>query len=398
MPKVTAYRKADGTYTYRVRIWVGKRQSSETFPSRAAAQAFAKRVERVGGVQAVAELNRVDTSSDDYVPTLREWFATYMANASGITPRTRTDYDRLANRAMLPMLGDLRLDDITRPVVQQWTNALEREPRLGSRGKKAGKPTGGTLSPKTIAGHRGLLSALMKAALIEGYIDRNPCLGVRLPRGGEHERVDAHFMTHAEWDAIEAQLPEGMARALGTFLVGSGMRWSEATALQVRHINLAQGTAHVVQAWKKDAKAGRYLGPPKTSKSRRTVVLARQAVEAVRPLVEGQPADAFVFRTGSGKPPFPGSFMSRIWTPACERAGVNPRPRLHDTRHTHASWLLEYGATLEQVQDQLGHESILTTRKVYGSLQPAMRESLRDAATAALSGHDAAQIEGAPTP
>jgi integrase len=47
--------------------------------------------------------------------------------------------------------------------------------------------------------------------------------------------------------------------------------------------------------------------------------------------------------------------------------------------------------SLEQVQDQLGHESILTTRKVYGHLQPAMREALQKAAEAALaSGRQAA--------
>lgn len=64
-------------------------------------------------------------------------------------------------------------------------------------------------------------------------------------------------------------------------------------------------------------------------------------------------------------------------------------PRIHDARHTHASWLLSAGATLEQVQDQLGHESILTTRKVYGHLLPETRNRLADALNAAMSPHPA---------
>jgi integrase len=47
------------------------------------------------------------------------------------------------------------------------------------------------------------------------------------------------------------------------------------------------------------------------------------------------------------------------------------------------------------VQDQLGHESILTTRKVYGALQPAMMAQLAEASTRAMAlGAPPAQIEG----
>jgi integrase len=57
----------------------------------------------------------------------------------------------------------------------------------------------------------------------------------------------------------------------------------------------------------------------------------------------------------------------------CGCAGtVAPRPKIHSLRHTHASWLISLGIQLEAVQDQLGHESILTTRGVYGHLLPAL--------------------------
>jgi integrase len=99
-----------------------------------------------------------------------------------------------------------------------------------------------------------------------------------------------------------------------------------------------------------------------------------------------------VFRSKTGGALWHSSYYEKVWTPACEKAGV-PRPRIHDLRHTHASWLIEQGASLEQVQDQLGHESILTTRKVYGHLQPAMRAKLQAAATAALDWTPPQQIE-----
>ncbi|MGZ4555716.1 MAG: tyrosine-type recombinase/integrase [Mycobacteriaceae bacterium] len=325
------------------------------------------------------------------MPTLREWYATCMADKTGITEGTRSDYDRLANRVMLPMLGGYHLDQIDRATDAAFIKRLERTRKLNNRGVEVD----GYISPKTISTHHGLLSDLMNHAVIAGHITGNPCRGARLPRAGEQDRRDERFLTHPEWAAIYAAIPD-RHKALPFFLVGTGLRWSEATALQVRHVNLEVGTVRVMRAWKKAPKGGkRYIGPPKSPKSRRTVMLAGQIVEALRPLIEGQPQDALVFRSGAGTALYGGPFHERVWGPACAKAGVmDPRPRIHDLRHTHASWLIEQGASLEQVQDQLGHESLLTTRKVYGHLQPAMRARLQAAATAALDWTEPAQIEG----
>jgi integrase len=64
-------------------------------------------------------------------------------------------------------------------------------------------------------------------------------------------------------------------------------------------------------------------------------------------------------------------FRHRIWIPACKRAGLEPRPRLHDLRHSHASWLLAGGADLQVVKERLGHGSIATTGKYLHTLPTA---------------------------
>jgi integrase len=69
-------------------------------------------------------------------------------------------------------------------------------------------------------------------------------------------------------------------------------------------------------------------------------------------------------------------FRLRIWFPACSAAGLDPRPRLHDLRHSHASWLLAGGADLQVVRDRLGHASIATTSKYVHTLPTADETAL----------------------
>ncbi|MEP7021457.1 MAG: tyrosine-type recombinase/integrase [Pseudonocardiales bacterium] len=65
-------------------------------------------------------------------------------------------------------------------------------------------------------------------------------------------------------------------------------------------------------------------------------------------------------------------FRNHIWYPSCDAAGLSdPRPRLHDLRHSHASWLLAGGADLQVVKERMGHGSILSTEKYLRTLPTA---------------------------
>jgi hypothetical protein len=72
-------------------------------------------------------------------------------------------------------------------------------------------------------------------------------------------------------------------------------------------------------------------------------------------------------------------FRRQVWYPAREAAGLDG-VRVHDLRHTHASWLLAGGADLQAVKECLGHSSIATTEKYLHSL-PTADETALDALT-----------------
>lgn len=389
MPRVNERTNRDGTVTYFVRTRrADGKQTSERFSTKREAEQFAKRVAIIGGPAAIAERARRDHMADEYVPTLAEWLAEHVRRLTGVTDRTKLDYLAIGRRTFLPTLGERPVDTITRGDVADLINGLERQ----------------GLSAKTISNTHGLLSAVMATAVIEQHIDANPCHRMRLPRSREVERRDERFLTHAEYARLIGQIPERW-RALVVTMFGTGLRWSEVTALEVRdvHVHTTPPTLRVTKAWKATPGRPLQIGPPKSAKSRRTVMLPRQVVDALTPLLD-RPGPSLLFTAPQGGIVRHGSWRDRVWLPACRRASLaSPHvkgepydgPRIHDARHTHASWLLEQGATIEQVQDQLGHESLLTTRKVYGHLQPAMRASLADAATRAMAlAAGAPELEG----
>ena len=80
-----------------------------------------------------------------------------------------------------------------------------------------------------------------------------------------------------------------------------------------------------------------------------------------------------------------GNFRWRIWSKAVEDAKLGKKPRIHDLRHSHASWLIAAGVPLPVIQRRMGHESIQTTVDVYGHLAPDALEIAARATSLAIA-------------
>lgn len=356
MASIHPRKLASGGVSWRVMFRVNGAQAQETFRHEKGAIGFASLVDRIGGDAARRILEARRTHVD--VPTLREWTLTYLdpetGMLTGIEPSTRDEYGRIAERSFLQILGEMPLNAIEKQDVGRWVEWQERQ-----------KPTRGegTLSAKTIRNYHGLLSSILQAA-VPKHIEANPAHRTRLSAG---QKQEAQFLTRSEFAALLEHLPERW-HPLALFLVGTGMRWGEATALTWGDLSLesSPATARVNKAWKKSG----MLKHPKTSRSNRTISLWPELVAAM-----GEPGTStdLIFTATRGGRLWTGQFHERVWQPALNRAnaaGMPKRPRIHDLRHTHASWLIASGAPLPYIQARLGHESIQTTVNVYGSLLP----------------------------
>ncbi len=107
---------------------------------------------------------------------------------------------------------------------------------------------------------------------------------------------------------------------------------------------------------------------PKLKRSHRVVPLSPGLLEAMSVLMSGRPRDALVFTAPGGGPIDDGHFRTRVWYPVITAAGVRRFPQ-RIMRHTAASWLVQDGVPLYDVQALLGHEDYSTTLR-YGHLRP----------------------------
>lgn len=362
--------------SYRVRFRYGTspktgkpKQTSETFPGtpagRREAERFAKLLDALGPQGALDELWAGEQAAE--VPTIDQVAADHIAHLTGIEDGTRKTYERLWKRTWGQQLGRLPVNQVSRDDIARAVNVLAA-----------------SYSHKSLQNQRGLLAAVLTRAVEAGHLAKNPAKGIRLPRGQEAERVEMVIITPDEFAGIIEKVPVHY-RPFVRFLFGTGCRWGEAVAMTVADVQLPNVRIRRALKWSPDN--DRRVGATKTRRSNRTVAVGDVMLEDLKAATAGKGRDELVFTAPRGGQILHRTFWSRVWLPAVSH--IEPRPRIHDLRHSHASWLLAQGLPIHVVQMRLGHESIQTTVNTYGHLLPDAQAMAAAAASAAFGASSA---------
>jgi integrase len=88
-------------------------------------------------------------------------------------------------------------------------------------------------------------------------------------------------------------------------------------------------------------------------------------------------SDELVFLSPDGTILDPDNLYHRYFQPVLTKAGLR-KIRLHDLRHTFGSLLIQSGASIVYVKEQMGHSSIQVTVDIYGHLIPGATVSFVD--------------------
>jgi len=167
------------------------------------------------------------------------------------------------------------------------------------------------------------------------------------------------FFTRVESDKLLSVARDQGERVLLMFALYTGARAGEQIAFEWQDLDLHNRLV----VFRRSSTNG-IVGPTKTGKERKVPLTG--ALEAGLKAIKHLKGPR-VFCRPDGKPLTLWQLHERLWG-ACRRAGLR-RIRWHDLRHSFASQLVIGGTPLRQVQEWLGHSTIIMTMR-YSHLAP----------------------------
>jgi len=318
-------------------------------------------------------------------------------------------------------LEEVMRQEVKRGSHRQYRNCIARIiPRIGSKALQELRPrdidamlrslAASGLASNTIRATKAMLSAALNYAVYPAeLIQSNPCLAVKLPKGTPRHVTSRTVITDEKMREILAKFPPGHKyRVPCVICLHTGMRIGEALGLEWGDIDLEKGSIAVcrqMQEFHGEGESSIYFETPKTSASARMLYMdgaliaelrrwkAMQAENRIRmgdayqiiyeqqdgrwaftlpqsePCPDGAVPHGLVCTDGLGLP-----VKYSALCQALHALGVNS----HSFRHTHATVLIEGGASAIDAAARLGHADAGMVNKVYAhDTEEMMRETVR---------------------
>jgi integrase len=263
-------------------------------------------------------------------------------------PSTLRGYRGALRDQVLPAIGSKKLSAVTTADIQALVDRWHGEGQAPSTVRNSIKP----------------LQAIYRRARAREGVPVNPTHDLELPV--PEPREVQILAPNVAAELIEA-LPVDDRGVWATALY-AGLRYGELRALRWGAVDLAEGTIRVRESW--DPEEGSIA--PKTRTSRRTTpvpVVLRELLHDRRARAGQCADDALVFAGADGLP-FHAASLYRRADRAWLAAGLEDRLRLHQARHTYASFMIAAGVNAKALATFMGHSSIKVTFDLYGHLMP----------------------------
>ena len=315
-----------------------------------------------------AGLIRSDVTFADYV---RYWLQQAKRRVDEVTYQ---GYETLAVGHILPYFdkSGIKLQDITRAHLQAYID------EKAANGRKDGK---GGLSARSLHLHKNILNQTLTEAVRNELLTGNPCQYVDLPTS---ERFQASYYTATQlqtlMDAIEGE-PIAPLVKIDIFY---GLRRSEILGLKWDCIDFERRTVTIKHTVSKVTKVVA-KDKTKNNSSRRSFPLLQGACEIFLQLKAEEEEkrklmgkayhdNDYVFKWPDGHP-FSPDYVSKRFAKLLAKYEL-PHIRFHELRHSCASFLINSGYTLKDVQEWMGHSDIKMTADIYGHLDVSRKHGM----------------------
>jgi len=371
-------RRSNGAgYTYRVGnswktvIEVGGQRITATNKSQQESRRLAREK-----AQKVVALNKGTISgahkvlfSDHLTPWLEHQHRNQIAYS------TYRRYRGIAKHYVIPALGDIMLQKLTKKDIAQFMNSLAAN----------------NVKPRTRNQALALISVALKGAIDAGLIDNNPANAV--PKAAEVRKSIKPLTQDEVTQLLTATAGQYLHARL--HLCFMGLRQGEALGLRWCNVDLDKGVILLEEQAQKIEGKSEWV-KLKSNMSNRQVYLSDSTVEALKKhrailaqmrLAAGSSWQDYdlVFPNKTG-----GFLQQKVdysrWKKILQRCGIQSR-RLHDARHTAGTLLYANGEGIETIRRVLGHSSVSLTSRTYVHSAEAPLRAAADTMNKVLKGN-----------
>lgn len=314
--------------------------------------------------------------------TVGQWLLEWLEKAIKPPARrinTYKTYKRIIEDKLVPSMGAFRLQELKATDLKAYYTSQQE-----------------TLSSTTLSQYHTLMSAALKAAVLEGLVTRNVAsIVVGKPRiRRDHTDIAANC-----WEAHGAQAFLRAAKEAGprpaamyALALDSGARKGELCGLQWGDLDLEKGTVTFVRQlieWgaepvygpiKNDMPRTLDLGPETVTllkehkRHQAEMKMANRTIYKDHGLVFAKEwAERWTRKDFLGLPLQANNIGEREFARIIKAANVR-RISFHGLRHTSATLLLKAGVAPQVVQQRLGHKRIEMTLGIYAHALPSMQQ------------------------
>lgn len=323
---------------------------------------------------------QADVELKKSVVTLKDWLLRWLTDSkkSRIKIKTYERYESHINLNIIPYIGDMPLEDIDLGKLDWLLNHLLDH---------GGKDQNG-IAPHSVNAVRTILRASFKAAKAHKLITDSPAEDLEPVR---EEKSSFPVLTHEQAKKL---ITAALASSKHTWIIivmalATGMRIGEIFGLQWCDLDLDKKQLCIHHTVVTTKNGTLIQGSGKNTYAKRVIPLPDYAIHAIKRY--RQWIDAASKRYGykystsewflsnpEGTPRSPNSFTSHEFKPLLKSVGIPEEFRVHDLRHTHATWLLEKDVNIKVVSERLGHASVRITLETYSHVLKTMQDKAVD--------------------
>lgn len=217
-----------------------------------------------------------------------------------------------------------------------------------------------THEKSTIRDFHRHLKACIQDIVYEGLLEKDPTYKVKIPQGKAHKVTRSKYLEEDEIERLTKVLEEDNSTYGDLCLIDlkTGMRLAEILGITPSDLDFNNHIISINKTW--NYKGGGGFIPTKNASSVRDIYMDPSTEKLWRQNMEGVEDNEAIFGTLITY----NSMVNYYLTKACKKAKV-PRITFHGLRHTHASYLIAQGVSIQSVANRLGHADTTTTQQTY---------------------------------